>query len=142
MPKPVTRTYAIRSGNKRGAFNRRRSTSVNYFVYAIFSAEFMAARSAMSIVDLFSSAYTRVRSRSCAREQKLRAYKPLHIHTQITQTHDRPRQIRRSPLRRFLLPRRVRPLLNRSARDLCRMCLIQKFDGVSRINTGIDKAEF
>lgn len=50
-----SRADAIRFGNKRGVFSWRQSTSVNYFVYAIFSAEFMAARSEMSIVDLFSS---------------------------------------------------------------------------------------
>lgn len=50
-----SRTDAIRFGNKRGVFSWRQSTSVNYFVYAIFSAEFTVARSEMSIVDLFSS---------------------------------------------------------------------------------------
>jgi len=50
-----SRTDAIRFGNKRGVFSWRQSTSVNYFVYVIFSAKFIATRSEMSIVDLFSS---------------------------------------------------------------------------------------
>lgn len=60
-----SRADAIRFGNKRGIFSWQQSTSVNYFVYAIFSAKFMAARSEMSIVDLFSNV------RACVRRMVL-----------------------------------------------------------------------